>query len=290
MLSSARLLVTGGNGLLGRHFLEKLQGDLDIHAIVHTRPETPIPHVTYHLIDLASPWDADTLPKEIDAVIHLAQSSRFREFPEQALHIFRVNVDSTARLLHYACAAGARKFVYASSGGVYGTGPKPFREDSPLAPAGTLGYYVGSKLCGEVLVRSYEGLMDVIIARIFFMYGAGQRRSMLIPRLVDSVRVGRPVTLQGPEGIIVNPVHVSDAVRVLEAALAYSGSLMVNVAGPDAWSIRRISDLIGERVGRTPVFQHLDGEPQHLVADTRVMRGLIGDDLMPLTEGIVDVL
>lgn len=290
MVNVKHILVTGGNGLLGSHVLKALRGVYKLETVTRAYPDEPIAGVTYHVLDLSSSWDARVLPPTVDAVIHLAQSSRYREFPERALDVFLVNVDSTARLLNYAYSAGAKKFIYASSGGVYGTGPHPFQENSPLGSIDSLGYYLGSKLSGEVLVQSYADLMEVSVLRIFFMYGNAQKRSMLLPRLVDLVRDGRPVTLDGEDGIRINPVHVRDAVRVVQSCLAMSGNLTLNVAGPTTMSIRDIAGLIGERVDRDPLFVHTGDQPRDLVGDNRRMIHLVGEGLTPLSEGIVDVL
>ena len=72
--------------------------------------------------------------------MHLAQSPRYRDFPEGALDVFEVNVGSTQRLLDWACRQGVKRFIYASSGGVYGHGEAPFEEDVPIKVAATLGH------------------------------------------------------------------------------------------------------------------------------------------------------
>jgi nucleoside-diphosphate-sugar epimerase len=96
--------------------------------------------------------------------------------------------------------------------------------------------------------------MNVAVLRIFFAYGAGQKRSMLIPRLVDSIKAGDPVSLQGHDGIRINPIHAGDAARAVLAALNLEGFDRINVAGPDILSLREISGIIAGKVGRAPVF------------------------------------
>jgi UDP-glucose 4-epimerase len=286
----ANILITGGHGLLGRHAIEALRQHHRVHALVRAAAPEAAQGVTYQCVDLSQDWSAASLPRAIDVVIHLAQSSRFREFPEQALDVFRVNVDSTARLLDYARQAGARKFIYASSGGIYGAGPDAFHENSPIVDHGRLGYYLGSKVCGEVLAQSYASAMDVSILRFFFMYGAGQRRSMLIPRLVDNVRQGRPVTLQGADGIRINPVHVGDALAMVESCLTAAGSRTINVAGPDKLSLREIAAIIGLQLGVEPKFELSGGVPADLIGDNELMAAALGRPLTRFVAGVKDVL
>jgi nucleoside-diphosphate-sugar epimerase len=53
-------------------------------------------------MDLSSAWSEDKLPSSCDVIIHLAQSPHFRDFPNSALDVFKINIESPARLLDYA--------------------------------------------------------------------------------------------------------------------------------------------------------------------------------------------
>lgn len=284
------ILITGANGLLGIHAVSRLAEEHQVHAVVHSLPAEPLPNVLYYEVDLSGTWAPGTLPEKIDAVVHLAQSSRFREFPEQAMDVFGVNVASTAHLLEYARSAGARHFILASSGGVYGAGDEAFRENSPIPHHGQLGYYLGSKLCAEVLAENYSSLMNVAILRFFFMYGKGQKRQMLVPRLIDNVIAGNAITLQGEDGIKINPIHVSDAVAALEGCLKLEGSHTFNVAGTQTLSLREIACTIGEAVGREPVFKIDLSEPRHLIADIGMLSEILVVPKVCFAQGILELV
>lgn len=272
-----KILVTGGTGLIGRHLLPELRRDHEVWAIVPREPARLPDGVRPLLHDLAEPRLPPGLPSAIHAVVHLAQSPRFRDFPEEARHIFEVNVGSTARLLDWARAVGAERFLYASSGGIYGHGDTGFREDE-VRPAGRpLGFYLASKQCGELLVENYAPYLRAAILRFFFAYGPGQRASMLIPRLVRAVAEGRPVTLQGEHGLRLNPVHVDDAVRAIVRALQLADSQKINIAGPETLTLREIAEAIGAGLGREPVFERdATATPGHLVGDIERMTRLLG--------------
>jgi nucleoside-diphosphate-sugar epimerase len=284
------VLLTGASGLLGRELTPRLLDRFQVYALVRRPPETPSSGVSYLEVDFSKEWNPSTLPRHVDAIIHLAQSSRFREFPEEALDVFRVNVDSTARLLDYARMSGTKQFVYASSGGVYGTGTDAFSENSPLISPGKLGFYLGSKLCGEVLVQSYVPMMQALVLRFFFMYGPGQDRSMLIPRLVDSIRDGRPVILQGGDGIRINPIHVSDAATAVLAALNTTSSATYNIAGREVFSLRQVAETIGRLVGVEPVFEHQKEIPRDLIGAIGLMQKELHSATTHFAEGIKDLL
>lgn len=285
-----RVLLTGAQGLLGRRVAALLNSrGVSVVRVIRECHSDFDAAGDYRVVDLASDWDVTALPKEVDAVVHLAQSARFREFPHHALDVFRVNVDSTARLLDYARQAGAKKFIYASSGGVYGHGAKAFTEDSIIVPPGQLGHYLGSKACGEILVQSYASVFDVVVLRPFFVYGHGQKRGMLIPRLFDSVANGQAVTLQGKDGLRINPVHVKDAAQAVAAALSVAESAVFNIAGPSILSIREICEAMGGFLEVAPVFVQQPGEPRDVIGDIEAMRNKLHDPVLKLTEAFDDV-
>lgn len=282
--------MTGANGLLGRYAIQSLRHEYEVYATVYRMPIDPVKDVTYVVMDFSLEWSTDKLPRDLDFIIHLAQSSRFREFPDQSLNIFYVNIDSTARLLDFAWRTKVKKFVYASSGGIYGSSEIAFDENSPIEAHDQLGFYLGSKLCGEILVKNYSKLMDVATLRFFFMYGAGQRRTMLIPRLIDSVRNASPISLQGEDGIRINPIHVSDAFIAVRALLKQSGSYTINIAGPSILSLKQIAEMIGDELKIKPIFNYSKGEPTHLIGDIAVMKELLHEPKILFRNSIKDLV
>jgi UDP-glucose 4-epimerase len=291
------LLVTGATGLIGRHLLARLSARSETARGVHAVTRRPLaatdPAIRWIEADLSLHSFADKLPPAgaVESVIHLAQSERFREFPDGAADTFAVNVDSTLRLLDWARRSGVRRFVLASSGGIYGHGEDAFTEDHPVGATGPLGFYLASKHCAELLAESFVGQFVVVVLRFFFVYGPGQRRSMLVPRLVSSVAEGQPIVLQGADGIRINPVHARDAARAIEAALALEQSHKINVGGPEVLTLRQIVDAIGDEVGRAPALRReAQAEARHLVADIGKMTRLLVAPEVPFAAGVAEVV
>jgi len=290
MTVKKKVLVTGANGLLGRITVKHLSSFYDVHALVRVMPRECINNIKYHVVDLSKDWRIKDLPKTIDIIIHLAQSSEYRGFPESALHMYKVNIDSSARLLDYARLVGVKHFIYASSGGVYGSRKGVFDESSPIINTDELGYYLSSKFCSEILASSYSNLMQISILRIFFMYGPRQKKSMLIPRLVDCIHNNRPIMLQGEDGICINPIHVNDACMALKSVLKMDDSTVYNIAGLETFSIREIGDMIGNILGKESIYEHTSNLGQDLIGSTSTMEKKLHTPQISLQEGIYSII
>jgi nucleoside-diphosphate-sugar epimerase len=281
------ILVTGANGLLGRATIARLAPSSQIYALVRAPPQQAVPGAVKAVVhDLREPW-LPHLPDVPDTIVHLAQSPLYRDFPEGARDVFELNVGATQRLLDWACHHKVKRFIYASSGSIYGHGGDVFHEDAPIEAVAALGHYVACKRCGELLTETYGGRMLVIVLRFFFAYGPGQRNSMLIPSLVDRITHGRPVDLQGDDGIRLNPIYVDDAAAAILAATRLEVSETINVAGPQVVTLREIALMVGDLTGCRPRFDiQSDVEPRHLVGGTRTMRRLLWAPKIEMAEGL----
>ena len=274
MMNSSKntVLVTGALGLLGRYLCPILtRSGYNVYATARRNVPRDTKNGDIILVDLSFNNFIEKLPPKIDIIIHLAQSSNFRNFPNQAVDVFNVNIQSTALLLDYATSVGAKKFIYASSGGVYGKGSSAFNELEPLLSSNDLGFYLGSKACGEILVQSYSQQIETTIIRPFFIYGVGQKRSMLLPRLFDSIVKGSPIRLSGSQGLRLNPIHAYDAAEAILAATTITKKPIYNLAGPKTYSLKDICNLIGNFLGIQPIFENINSEDDDLLGDIAAM-------------------
>ena len=264
-----RVLVTGATGLIGSRLVERLAPEHEVFALTR-RPAPPADGVEWIRADLTQPLDAARLPEAIDAVAHLAQSDRYRDFPDGAMDLFAVNVQSTAALLEYARGAGASAFVLASTGGSYASGPDPVAEDSPLAPPGP---YFRTKRMAELLVENYAGELGGAILRLFFAYGPGGR--LLVARLADRILAGETIVVEGDPGMAMNPIYVEDAAAAFEAALGLREQATINVAGYEVVRVRGLVERLAEALGEEARIEPRRGSPGDLVASTSLMRELL---------------
>lgn len=283
------VVITGATGFLGSHVLRQLlAAGATVTALVRHVGQLPEHACLYPVAaDLAGDFSASLARiGNCDDVVHLAQTSGWSAFPAKAGMLASVAVAATTRLAEHAAATGARRFVLASSGGIYGPSTRPICEDEPYQPSAELGFYLASKVAAEMLVAYFSPYLTVHRLRYFFIYGPGQREEFLIPRMVRSVRCGTPVRLARGRGPRLNPIYVEDAARATVACLRLETPLVANIAGPEVANLAAIVETIGRIVACTPVCEAFDADPQDYVAETTVMDGVLGKAVMPLAAGL----
>lgn len=241
--------------------------------------------VTYVQRDLAAADFTRGLPSRIDAIVHLAQSRRFREVPEGAADVLAVNVAATEQLARYAASAGATHFVLASTGSVYAPATGIIDEQSPLAAPETAGWYAASKLAAEAIVHGYTSRFIPVVLRPFFVYGVGQSRSMMIPRLADTIARGEAITLSGENGMQLTPTHASDAANAFVRALTLTQPATIDVCGPETLSLRAVCEWLGHLGARTPDFVTVPDNGVHFSVRGARMRELLGAPTCSFRDG-----
>lgn len=278
-----RILITGATGFIGSR-LVKLLDRHQIFAICRQNDPRFGPNVTYITQNLSHGLDLSKMPESLDAIVHLAQSRFDKQFPDQANEIFEVNLQSTFHLLEYARRSNVKQFIYTSTGGVYGLKPNPCLETDPFAP---MDFYAASKVCSELLIAKYQPFFHTIILRPFFVYGPGQEKR-LFPILLDRIQRGAQITIEGEDGIRINPIHVNDVLRVLLSSLELSNSGVVNVAGDETVTIAEIVGRLSNAAGKTANVRRTKAQPQgNLIGDNRRMKQMLNvTPAMTLAEGV----
>lgn len=229
-----------------------------------------------------------------DVVFYLAQSP-VQPLPAGATHMLSVNVLSAVRAATAACVAGTRRFIYASSGTVYAPS---FTRISESHPVRRDSWYVLSKLHAEEALNLLRDVLDVSVARIFGVYGPGQL-GRLVPNLVESVKRGRPIFIEGNPsdpgdrgGLRISLCHVRDACHQLAALAEHSRVPVVNLAGREVLSIRDMAGSIAHALGKKEVLNYVERtRSSDLMADTTLLDATIKVSApIPFAQGIDETI
>ncbi|MFZ3557465.1 NAD-dependent epimerase/dehydratase family protein [Streptomyces sp. BH055] len=171
-------LVTGATGQVGRRFVPRLlqgapQGDR-VRVLVRDEARGERFAELGAEVVVGDLRDVDALGKAtagVDSVVNVAAA--FRGVPDEEAQA--VNRDAAIELGRAAVASGVRRFVQVSTGLVYGAGRgRPLVEDDETRPGGHLwGAYPQSKWEAERALGALDGLDDLRIGRLPFVYGDG---------------------------------------------------------------------------------------------------------------------
>lgn len=262
-----RTVVTGAAGFIGSTLAEALVRDghtvLGIDCFTDYYPPErkrenvaallTHPRFALEQLDLVRD-DVAGLLSGADAVFHLAGQPGVRTSWADGFGSYVTgNVLATQRVLEAAVRARTPRVVYASSSSVYGSALRfPCREDDlprPLSPYGV------TKLAGEHLARLYadnHGLSTVSL-RYFTVFGPRQRPEMAMSRVIEAVLRDEPFHCFAAPGTVRDFTFVDDVVSATVLAGltvdAPPGSVL-NVAGGAPCSIREVTDVVGELLGR----------------------------------------
>ncbi len=285
------IIVSGANGVVGQALLHHLAASGEnVIALVRSAAasaELAGPGIELVELDLATFSNTSGLPAKANAVVHLAQGRRYREFPTAANEVFQINTAATVRLAEYAVAAGVTNFIYTSTGTVYEKQARPVAETDPTQSAD---FYSATKLSAETLLGPFTDLMHVCLPRLFYVYGPAQQ-NMLVSNLAATIQDGRTITLQGPDGISIAPVYSGDVAAVLAAALKEDWTGIWNVGGSAVVSLRELATQIGETIGHEPAFEQIaDETPPSLLPDLAKLASRFDlDGFLPLEAGLANM-
>lgn len=262
------ILITGINGFIGSSVAKQLiEKNHNITGIVRENSDikdnTPIDYI---IQDFSKPLNTAKLPKDFDCILHLA-ATMDKRIGEQRM--FLINTKSTLDLLDFGKKTGVQKFIFASSGGIYGYSKKIISEKSPWRP---IDFYGQTKIQSEQLVNYYNRYFSTINLRLFFPYGLRQK-SGIIPRLATMIKGKQEILIYNNMNPKINPIHISDVSLAIENSLKINGKYTMNVCGDDVISVYDLALLISEILNIKPQFTWVnDKKIKDLIGSNELMK------------------
>ena len=302
-----KILVTGGAGFIGSHFVEKALSlghsaevmddfnDFYDPAIKRANVAGFAGKVPVHEVDIR---DGDAVQRVVaggkfDCIVHLAARAGVRPSIHDPKLYLDTNITGTFHLLEAARQSGVPRFVNASSSSVYGVlKTLPFRED--LALTQTISPYAATKLACEQLCSNYSHLHGIrtVSLRFFTVYGPRQRPDLAIHSFTRAIFEGRPIAQFGDGSTRRDYTYVDDILDGISASLRYEGQLcdVFNLGESQTTTLAELIAQIENAVGKKAIIERKPDQPGDVpvtFADITKARAVLGyNPRTKIAEGI----
>jgi dTDP-glucose 4,6-dehydratase len=265
-LRGQSVFMTGGTGFVGTWLLESLlcandRHDLRVDVFVLTRdPERfrgTAPHLAGHPAVHLLGGDVlgfDFPEGPFPFVIHAATARAFEPNYQRPLGAFDADIDGSRRVLDFARSRGVRRFLFTSSGAVYGRQPPELThipEDYAGAPVttDTGSAYGQAKRVSEFMSAMYGRAhgFDAMIARLFAFVGPilPLDANYAIGNFIGDALKGGPVRIAGDGTPYRSYLYAADlAIWLWTILLKGKAAYPYNVGSPDHMSIERLARLV----------------------------------------------
>jgi nucleoside-diphosphate-sugar epimerase len=300
----ANYLVTGAAGFIGSRVTEMLidQGHTvtgvdnmnDAYDVrmkeYRLRKLQAQPGFTFQKLDISDRAAVETLPV-YEAIINLAARAGVRDSIENPWAFMESNLTGTLNLLEMARQRGIKKFIQASTAGIYGANPplptpETAESDHPLQP------YAASKKSAEVLCHSYYFMhgLDITVVRYFTVYGPAGRPDMVMFRFAKWISEGQPVHLYGTGEQSRGFTYLDDIARGTILALKPMGFEIINLGGHETITINQMITMLEELTGKKAQLMNHPAHKADILAnwaDISKAKRLLGwEPQMELVEGM----
>jgi len=272
----SRVLVTGGNGFIGRHATRFLsESGWDVHLA--SRSNIPaIDGIEQHQVDLLDPQACQQIVTKIapSHLLHLAWYTKHGEFWSSAENMRWVA--ASLHLLHCFRKGGGKRAVMAGSCAEYKWRAGACHEThTPLEPHT---YYGTSKLALQQVGQGYaeRSGMEFLWGRIFHAYGPGEDRARLVPDLMHKLLAGEVAPCRAANHVR-DFTHAADLGALFAKLVEHDLTGALNLGSGIKVSLGEVAETIARLCDREDLLElqqkpDTDGQPETLVPDLERLR------------------
>ncbi len=289
----AKWLITGVAGFIGSNLMRRLVDDgeevVGIDNFSNGRHENILEYKDDFKFIKGDIRDAELCKKlcvDVDYVLHQAALGSVPRSIDTPVDSNDSNVNGFLNLIVAAKDAGVKKFVYASSGSVYGDDTSlPKHEEitgDPLSP------YAATKVINEVYAGVFSKVygFDSVGLRYFNVYGRNQKFSgpyvTVIPTWSRAFILNEPIYIYGDGLTSRDFCFIDDVVdaNILAAKSELVGSHVFNVGAGYNISLNELFKLIKEAFDNPnvePIYRDFRaGDTRHTLADLTNIKDKMG--------------
>lgn len=236
------------------------------------------------------------LANNFDYVFHYAATVGVQRTLANPIEVLN-DIHGIEHVLKLCKSSSVRRVFFSSSSEVYGEPVEiPQREDT--TPLNSRLPYAIVKNVGEAYMKSYwrEFRLPFTILRFFNTYGPMQSDDFVIAKFVRRALAGDDIPLYGGGTQTRTFCHVSDNYaftrKLLENDLGLNET--INVGSDREMTIRELAQAVIDITGSNSNIVDLpaleEGDMTRRCPDNSRMREILGRDLMPLQDGLDDVI
>lgn len=305
-MSKKTVLVTGGLGYIGSHFVSKLKNslivivdnlensDIAVLSILKEFAKLNNSEIVFYKADIRDLVDLEAIFKTHNPgdIIHFAAlKSPYYSNLNKDLY-YKVNVDGTKNLIHLAEKYGIDRFIYSSSATVYGDNNGKLSEDAQVGN-NIMSYYGTTKYLTELELRK-SNIPNIIILRYFNPIGCHslgillenprhKKHANIIPKLLDAYDNQKVFQIFGdkydtPDGTCIRDyIHVEDLADAHILALDVIGKRVYNVGTGKGTSVKELVKIFEKYFPiKYEIGEKLNCDVGYLVADVSRITNELG--------------
>jgi dTDP-glucose 4,6-dehydratase len=304
-----KLLVTGGCGFIGSHFIRLVLRDkktrvLNVDCLTYAGRGRNLadleknPRYRFIRCDISSPNISKIIQRfRPDVLVNFAAESHVDRSVHNSSIFFKTNTLGTQNLVDAARTLKVPRFVQVSTDEVYGSisGTKHAREDWPLLPSSP---YSSSKAAADLycLAAHHTFGQNVVITRCTNNYGPFQFPEKLIPLMITNALHDLPLPVYGDGLQRRDWIHVNDHCRGILLALKRGkpGNIYNFGMGSEPPNLLIIQEIL--RILKKPktlirhVKDRLGHDRRYAVDTTKARRELGWKPQMDFKEGLKDTV
>jgi len=266
----SKIVVTGGLGFIGSHFINYLNENTDHEVLIvdkltyaanKNNIKQPTPIIEKDICDIT----AEDLG-EYDYIVHFAAESHVDNSIKNGLPFVRSNVEGTYNMIEVARKnPNLKKFLHISTDEVYGDRENrdESNEETPLEASS---YYSATKTASDLLViaagRTYN--FPYLITRTCNNYGENQHNEKFVPKIIHSIKNGLEVPVYGDGKQVREWIHADDnAVAIYKLLMSDKVKEIYNIGTGERYQNVEILKIISDLLGKEVNFKYVEDRLGH---------------------------
>jgi len=299
------VLVTGGAGYIGSHFVRLLKKEgveiIVLDNLSRGHRESLPPGVKFAEADLLSREELRRVFSEnrIESVVHFAAFAYVGESVESPLMYYQNNVVGSYNLLEFAVNHGVKNFVFSSTCSLYGNPDRiPITESESVKP---INPYAKTKQIIEMMLADYSKAYGLNYAALRYFNAAGAApdgetgeshdpEPHLIPLILQTALGKRSsISIFGDDYETKDGTCIRDYIHILDLGRAHLLALeylrrggkpeIINLGTGDGNSVKEVierAEMITDKKINRVISPRREGDPAILVADNKKAGEVLG--------------